>query len=47
VKRPGGVLSEDQKIQIEVIQRNFGLPVVVVESANQLCNFLAQHERSP
>jgi hypothetical protein len=47
VKRPGGALNDNQKIQIANLQRNFGLPVVVVESAEELCNFLARHERSP
>jgi hypothetical protein len=47
VKRPGGSLSDQQALQIDVIRQNYGLPVVVVESAEELCNFLAQHERSP
>ena len=47
VKRPGGVLSLDQQVQIEFLKRNYGLPIVVVESAEELCNFLAQHEHPP
>jgi hypothetical protein len=47
VKRPGGELSVDQEIQIQVLREQFGLPIVVVETVEGLCNFLAQHERSP
>ena len=47
VKRPGGKLNPDQEIQIQVIRDQFELPVAVVESVDELCNFLAQHERSP
>jgi hypothetical protein len=47
VKRPGGELSADQEGQIEVLQQHYGLPIVVVETVDQLCNFLARHERSP
>ena len=47
VKRPGGELSHDQRCQIEFLERRYRLPVVVVESAEDLCNFLAKHERSP
>lgn len=45
VKRPGGVLSDDQRSQIAYLELKFRLPIVVVESANELCNFLAEHER--
>jgi len=47
VKRPGGALSPDQVCQIEFLKLKFRLPIVVVESAEQLCNFLARHEHSP
>ena len=47
VKRPGGVLSPDQELQISLLRRNFELPIVVVETVDQLCNFLAKHERPP
>jgi hypothetical protein len=47
VKRPGGTLEPDQEIQITMIRDQFELPVVVVESVEELCNFLARHERSP
>lgn len=45
VKRPGGTLSDDQRAQIQMLEWRFNLPIVVVESANELCNFLAKHER--
>jgi hypothetical protein len=48
VKRPGGKLSDDQESEIEKIRlQHEGLPIVVVESVDELCNFLAQHERPP
>jgi hypothetical protein len=47
VKRPGGKLNPDQEIQIAVIREQFELPVVVVESVEDLCNFLAKHEHPP
>jgi hypothetical protein len=47
VKRPGGALSVDQQCQIEILKLRFRLPIAVVESADELCNFLAGHERSP
>jgi len=47
VKRPGGKLSPDQESEIAMIQLRFRLPIAVVESAEELSNFLAQHERSP
>ncbi len=47
VKRPGGKLNPDQETQIAIIERQFRLPVVVVEHVEHLCNFLARHERSP
>jgi hypothetical protein len=47
VKRPGGELCFDQEMQIEFLQIRYRLPIVVVESAGQLVDFLAQHERSP
>jgi hypothetical protein len=46
-KRPGGKLSDDQVRQIEILQIQFRLPIVVVYSVDQLCDFLAKHERSP
>src|SRR5262245_32938095 len=45
VKRPGGELSPDQIAQIEFLRLKFHLPIAVVESANELCDFLARHER--
>jgi len=47
VKRPGGKLSPDQETQIGDIRFRFRLPIVVVSSVDELCNFLAQHERAP
>jgi len=47
VKRPGGKLNPDQEIQIDVIRDQFRLPIVVVESVEELCNFLARHEHPP
>jgi hypothetical protein len=47
VKRPGGELSDDQKIRIEYLELIFGLPIAVVSSAEELSAFLRQHERSP
>lgn len=47
VKRPGGDLSPEQELQITVLKRQWDLPIVVVETVDQLCNFLAAHERSP
>lgn len=47
VKRPGGVLSDDQQSTIGGIQLQYRIPIAVVESAQQLSDFLLQHERSP
>lgn len=47
VKRPGGELSIEQQTEIAMLQLRYRLPIVVVESANELSNFLARHERSP
>jgi hypothetical protein len=47
VKRPGGTLSDDQKVMNASIELRYRLPIVVVETVDQLCDFLAKHERSP
>jgi len=47
VKRPGGDLSPDQVCEIEFLKLRYRLPIVVVESVDELCKFLALHERSP
>ena len=47
VKRPGGQLSEVQKAEISYLRQYYGLRVVVVDHVDQLCNFLAEHERLP
>lgn len=46
-KRPGGSLSDDQKRKIFEIQRFNGLETVVVEDAQELLDWLDQHQRSP
>ena len=47
VKRPGEKLKPDQETEIAMLQLRFSLAIVVVESVDGLCNFLARHERSP
>jgi len=47
VKRPGGRLSPDQEVQIAMIRRQFGLPIAVVSTVEELAAWLAEHERSP
>jgi hypothetical protein len=47
VKRPGGELSPEQKEQIRKIELGFRLPIVVVESVEELITWLDRHERSP
>lgn len=48
VKRThGGRLSDDQKAQIDFLRIRYHLPIVVVKDPDELCNFLAEHERSP
>jgi len=45
VKRPGGELSLEQQTEIRLLKLRYRLPIVVVESADELCKFLTQHER--
>jgi hypothetical protein len=45
VKRPGGELSIEQQTEIGFLKLRYRLPIVVVENAAELCNFLAHHER--
>ena len=47
VKRPGGVLSDEQKIQIAVAREQFDLTVAVVEKVEDFSEWLERHERSP
>jgi hypothetical protein len=47
VKRPGGRLSPEQKTRIREIQIGFRLPILVVESVDQLNEWLARHDRAP
>ena len=46
-KRPGGVLSDEQRARIDLLQRFYGLETVVVESVDELIAWLDRHERSP
>jgi hypothetical protein len=47
VKRPGGRLSPEQKTRIREIETGYRLPIVVVESVDQLNEWLAHPERAP
>lgn len=44
VKRPGGKLSPEQELKIMDLERTWGLPVAVVESVDQLIEWLARYE---
>ena len=46
-KRPGGVLSEQQRERIAVLRQFYGLETVVVESVEELIDWLDRHQRSP
>lgn len=46
-KRPGGVLSQEQKEKIEQLQRFYGLETLVVDNAEQILEWLTRQERSP
>jgi len=46
-KRPGGVLSDDQIARIQDLKQFYGLETVVVESVEELIEWLDRHERSP
>jgi hypothetical protein len=46
-KRPGGELSEIQQQRIFELRMGYGLDVVVVESVEELEQWLTFHERSP
>lgn len=45
VKRPGGSLSLYQQAEIENLRRQWDLPIVVVETPEELAEFLKEHER--
>ena len=47
VKRPKGQLSPEQEVQIAMIRQRFKLAIVVVESVEQFCTWLARHEHPP
>lgn len=44
VKRPGGALSREQELKIMDLERTWGLPVAVVESVDELIEWLARHK---
>jgi hypothetical protein len=46
VKRPGGALSWIQQKQIKLLRLQYHLPIVVVESADDLSLFLLEHEKN-
>jgi hypothetical protein len=43
VKRPGGILSDVQQLKIMELERTWSLPVAVVESLDELIEWLALH----
>lgn len=43
VKRPGGKLSREQQLKIMDLERTWHLPVAVVESLDELIEWLARH----
>lgn len=45
VKRPGGSLSLYQQAEIDILRRQWDLPIVVVETPEELAEFLKEHER--
>lgn len=47
VKRPGGVLSPEQRFEHESIRQGYHLLIAVVESKEELSEWLALHERVP
>jgi hypothetical protein len=47
LKRPGGTLSVAQQERIEQLNRFYGLQTLIVDDAEQLVEWLKQHERSP
>jgi hypothetical protein len=44
VKRPGAALSPEQRLKIREIEMGYRLPVVVVESVEEMAAWLAKHE---
>ena len=44
VKRPGGTLSEVQRAKIEQLQEHWGLETAVVESLDELLQWLARQK---
>jgi hypothetical protein len=47
LKRPGGILSDDQIARIQDLKQFYGLETVVVESVEELVEWLDRYERSP
>lgn len=46
-KKPGGKLSDEQRLRIDQLQQFYGLETVVVADVEELVAWLAKHERSP
>jgi hypothetical protein len=47
LKRPGGELSHEQIAKIHQLKQFYGLETVVVESVEELMDWLKRYERSP
>jgi len=47
LKRPGGELSPEQVARIHQLRQFYGLETVVVESVEELMEWLERYERSP
>lgn len=47
LKRPGGVLSDEQRAKIFQLEKFYGLETVVVEGVEELMEWLDRRERSP
>lgn len=46
-KRPGGILSDEQKAMIDRLERFNGLKTIVVEGVEELVAWLDRHNRGP
>jgi hypothetical protein len=46
-KRPGGELRKEQRDRIDQLRQFYGLQTVVVESVEELIEWLDRHDRSP
>jgi hypothetical protein len=47
LKKPGGELSAEQRDKIFQLKQFYGLETVVVESVEELIEWLDRHDRSP